>query len=79
MWAMRLSLSSRIKWVGLDLPHDEVISLIPEHFNMLEGNAFSQSRVEIESVDDLHALNRVVFACFEKTIADRETTRNKAE
>ena len=73
-WALRLSLSSRVKWIGFNLSPEQVEEFVPESFEVLPGNSTSQIRVKVDCVDDLHALNRVIYASFEKTVADREAS-----
>ena len=76
-WNLRLSLESKIKWIGVDVEEDVASALIPDSFVRLKPSAISKVRIQINSVEDIHALNRVIFASFEKTISDRDSFRIK--
>ncbi|MBN2803017.1 MAG: type I restriction enzyme HsdR N-terminal domain-containing protein [Deltaproteobacteria bacterium] len=71
-WNMRISVDSKIKWIGFDVDPELGKQLTPDRFEILAPTAYAQFRVQIESPQDLLTLSEVVHACFEKTIKDRE-------
>ena len=71
-WNIRLSLKSKTKWIGIDVDPELGHKLTPPNFTVLEPTALANFRVEIQSPQDLLALNQVIYASFEKTIADRQ-------
>lgn len=74
-WIARLFIEGKTPWIGLNAPHDVVASLLPKGFTLLPPIAFAEVRVGLTSVDDLHALNRVIFAAMQKTVDDRKINR----
>lgn len=55
-WVMRLSLDSKVKWVGFNLNNAEA----PEGFEIAVPNSFAQLRVIIDGPDDLYNLNELI-------------------
>ncbi|KAF0092904.1 MAG: hypothetical protein E1N59_3334 [Puniceicoccaceae bacterium 5H] len=76
-WNLRLSLESKIKWIGIDLDPETAQLLTPSNFIFLKPNSLAPTRIQITDVNDLHTLNRVIYASFEKTIADRAHLRDQ--
>lgn len=75
-WNLRLSLDSKIKWVGMDVDPDVGAELTPSDFEILPPLSMSQFRIKIERVEDLNSLNQVIYASFEKTVEDRKNIKN---
>jgi len=75
-WIMRLSVESKIKWIGFDIDPEFAKDLTPSKFEILKPSAFAEFRVRIESSQDLLTLSEVIRTCFEKTIEDREKLRH---
>jgi len=44
----------------------------------MESHAFASFRVAISGQDDLHKLNRIIHAAFQKTINDRIVLKQEA-
>jgi predicted type IV restriction endonuclease len=76
-WNLRLSLDSKIKWVGIDVDPIVGAELTPSNFEILKPQAMAQFRVKINTIEDLNALNQAFHASFEKTIQDRESIRGE--
>jgi hypothetical protein len=72
-WFARAQLDGRQKWLAVNLPPDQTVSLLPPGFSMLPPSAFGESRIAINGVADAHALGRVVFAAMAKAVEDRGT------
>ena len=70
-WIMRVVIESRHPYVCLNVDHAVAAPLVPPGFNILEPNSLEGFRLAINAPEDLHALNALVFAAFQKTIADR--------
>lgn len=77
-WIMRLSVEARKPWVGFNIDPNVGSSLIPPNIHTIDPNPFAEFRVEISSPEDLHQLNRLIFAAFEKTIQDRNRLHTDA-
>lgn len=71
-WNLRLSVESKVKWAGIDIDPEIGSELLPQEYKVLPPNSIAQFRVQINSPDDLHALNQLIYASFEKTIRDRQ-------
>jgi hypothetical protein len=74
-WIMRLSIEGRKNWVGFNVDEAVGAALIPEGMLRLDPSPFASFRVQINSPEDLDRLNRLVYAAFEKTIRDRDKTK----
>lgn len=74
-WIMRLSIEGRKNWVGFNVDEAVGTSLIPEGMIRLEPSPFASFRVQITSPEDIDRLHRLVYAAFEKTIRDRDRTK----
>jgi hypothetical protein len=70
-WIMRIVIEARKPWVGFNITSEDRDELLPPGFNTMPPHQFAPVRVAIENPHDLDALNGMVFAAFEKTIADR--------
>jgi len=71
-WNLRLSMETQVKWAGIDIDTDLGRELLPEGYEILPPNSTAAFRVQINSVEDLLALNQLIYASFEKTIGDRQ-------
>jgi len=71
-WNLRLSMETQVKWAGIDIDPELGKELLPQGYELLSPNSIATFRVKINSPDDLHALNQLIFASFEKTIRDRQ-------
>jgi hypothetical protein len=74
-WIMRLSIEGRKNWVGFNVDEAVGTSLIPEGMIRLDPSPFASFRVQITSPEDINRLHRLVYAAFEKTIRDRDRTK----
>ena len=70
-WIMRVVIESRHPYICLNVDPTVAASMVPPGFNILEPNSLEGFRLAINAPEDLHALNALVFAAFQKTIADR--------
>jgi len=70
-WIMRAAIEARKPWIGFNIDPEIAANLIPSSISRLEPCPYADFRVSISSPDDLYQLNRIIFAAFEKTIADR--------
>jgi hypothetical protein len=75
-WCVRGMINVKNPWIGFNLDPAVAASLLPSGMTLMEPHAYSAVRVAIKSVDDILALNRLVFAAFQKTIADREPAKD---
>lgn len=71
-WFARLQLDGKQPWLAVNLPAEGAAALLPPGFSLLPGNAFGDVRVAIRSADDLHALNRIIFAAMQRTVEERK-------
>ncbi len=71
-WNLRIYLSHKTSWIGIDIQKELADTLIPERFNILKSTALAEVRVKISDHRDLNGLDEVILASFEKTIDDRE-------
>ena len=71
-WNLRLSLSSRIKWIGFNLTPEEAADNIPNNVEVLEPTSLVPLRIKINSIEDLDSLNQLIFLSFQKTINEKE-------
>lgn len=78
-WNLRLSLESKIKWIGIDIDIELGKKLLPSNFELLSPQGGAQFRVKIESIEDVNSLHQLIHASFEKTINDREIRRNEKQ
>lgn len=74
-WIMRISIEGRKNWVGFNVDEAVGAALIPEGMIRLDPSPFASFRVQITSPEDIDRLHRLVFAAFEKTIRDRDRTK----
>lgn len=74
-WVARLLLDGKVPWIGLNLPRDVAQGLLPKGFALLPESAWADVRVALSSVEDLHALNRVIFAALQNTVNERKPTQ----
>jgi hypothetical protein len=77
-WITRIQVEAKKPWAGFNMDPEAVRGLLPPGCEIYEPSAHAQLRVAISSPADLHGLNRLIFAAFEKTINDRRT-EDKAE
>ena len=75
-WNLRLYLRGRTKVIEFDITEEQAPEVIPENFEILPPTPSTRVRVRLDSINDLHALNRAIFASFEKTISDREKLKD---
>ena len=74
-WIVRLSIEGRKNWVGFNVDEAVGVPLIPEGVIRLEPCPFASFRVQINSPEEIDSLHRLVYAAFEKTIRDRDRTK----
>lgn len=70
-WFARLQLDGKQPWIALNVPADAAPSLLPPGFTLLPPSAFGDVRVGLRGPDDLHALNRILFAAMSRTVEER--------
>ena len=58
-------------WIALNIDPGAAPSLLPSGFVLLPPTAFGDVRIGIKSVDDLHALHRIIFAAMQTTLEER--------
>jgi predicted type IV restriction endonuclease len=71
-WNLRIYLSPKTSWLGIDIQKETADMLIPEYFEKLKPTALAEVRVKITDHKELNDLEKVILASFEKTIKDRE-------
>jgi hypothetical protein len=71
-WFARLQLDGKQPWLALNLPPEGASALLPPGVSLLPSSAFGDVRVGIRSADDLHALNRIIFAAMQRTVEERK-------
>lgn len=72
-WNVRLSLESKVQWVGFKIDPDKGRELTPPNYEIMPSLQVADFRVKLENgVADLEGLNELVIAAFEQTIADKE-------
>lgn len=75
-WCLRLSLESKIKWIGFDLERDQIKDLLPPSYEGLSPISFAKFRVKLNKIEDLKGLELLIHAAFEKAIQSREECRS---
>jgi hypothetical protein len=73
-WVARLVIESKAPWLGLNLSPEVAGPLLPKGLTLMPPTAHAEVRVGLHSVEDLHSLNRVIFAAIQKTVDDRKAT-----
>lgn len=71
MWFVRLQLSGRQPWIGVNLSAEAASSLLPPTFSLLSASTFADVRIGIQSADDLLALRNVIQAAMQNALNDR--------
>lgn len=71
-WNLRIYLSPKTSWLGIDIQKEKANTLIPSQFKSLKPTALAEVRIKINNHKDLNDLEEVILASFEKTIEDRE-------
>lgn len=71
-WILRAVLESKTKWVGFNVDREVGRSLVPSGFNILDPSPYAEFRIEVKSIEDINALNRIVFSAMQQTIKERE-------
>lgn len=64
-WFMRLNFEGKTPWVGFNLKAEQAAELLPSGFVQLPG---AEMRVVIKGPDDLHSLNRLIFAAMAEAV-----------
>lgn len=70
-WLARIQLDGKQPWIILNVAPDAAPGLLPPGFSLLPGTAFGDVRVAIKGPEDLHALNRILFAAMQRTVEER--------
>jgi predicted type IV restriction endonuclease len=71
-WVLRLNLDGKAQWVGFNIKPEKVAELLPTGFSLLPGTGLAEVRVSIKGPNDLHALNRLIFATMAQAVEDRK-------
>jgi predicted type IV restriction endonuclease len=71
-WNLRIYLSPRTCWLGIDVEKEVAEQTIPNEFERLNPTALAEVRVKIENHEDIRKLSNVILASFSKTVQDRE-------
>lgn len=71
-WILRAVLESKTKWIGFNIDREVGRSLVPSGFNILDPSPYAEFRIEVKSIEDINALNRIVFSAMQQTIKERE-------
>lgn len=70
-WIMRIVTEGRKNWVGFNVDKGAGAMLVPPGMTKLEPSPYADVRVQISTPEDLHQLESLVMAAFEKAVADR--------
>ncbi len=70
-WFARLMMDTKAPWIGINLPADIAVPLLPAGVALLPPHAYAEVRVPITGPNDLHALNQVLFAAMKRVVEER--------
>lgn len=68
-WFARLGLEGKVQWLAVNLPPEKAQEHIPSGFVVLSSYQWAPTRIQIRGPEDVHSLNRVLFAAMQACIA----------
>lgn len=72
-WFIRAYIESKRPWIGFNLPAEVGANLLQNKESLLPANSFSQFRVAIDSIEDIHSMKEIVIESINKTIQERNS------
>ncbi len=71
-WLCRILAEGRRPWIGFDLKKDDIQHMVPPEFVFMEPSAFSNLRIQINSVEDIQKLSPLILEAAGRLIQDRK-------
>lgn len=71
-WVLRLYLDGKSPWVAFNIKPEKAAELLPPGFSLLPATQAAEVRVGVKGPNDLHALNRLIFAAMQQTVEDHK-------
>lgn len=78
-WIVRAAIEVKKPWIGFNVDTETAQKLIPDGMVKLESHPYAEFRIQIENINDIDKLHRLLFAAFEFTINEKEKYRNEGK